>query len=231
MTTTRAVALAAAVLVLVTGPLAACGADDGSGNGVASLGEPSAASDAGSGGDGGGDGGRGDEADQAEFQDAMLEYAQCMRDHGIDMPDPTFDDGRVTIQGKGPGAGSTGGAGGEEDAFAAADEACHSIIEDVAPEISLSPEEQAELQDKMLAMAECMRAKGHDMPDPQVSDKGAVQVHVGDGGDGGGPDLDDPGFQEDMQACSAEAGLDAPVRAGRSGGGAGGGTTGSGGSE
>jgi hypothetical protein len=215
-TTRRATVLAAAVLVLVAGPLlAACGGDDGSDNAVASLDGAAAASDDGGGGDddGGGTGGRGDEADQAEFQDAMLEYAQCMRDHGVDMPDPTFDDdGNVAIQGKGPG--SRGGA--DEDAFMAADEACRSILEDAMPEISLSPEEQAEMQDQMLAMAECMRGKGHDMPDPQVSDKGTVEVHVGEGGNA--PDLDDPQFQEDMEACADEVGIDAPMRGGRVGG-------------
>jgi hypothetical protein len=206
-TTRRATVLAAALLVLVAGPLAACGGDDGSDNAVASLDGAAAASDDGGGGgdDGGGGGGRSDEANQAEFQDAMLEYAQCMRDHGVDMPDPTFDDGNVAIGGKGPD--SRGGA--DQDAFMAADEACRSILEDAMPEISLSPEEQAEMQDQMLAMAECMRGKGHDMPDPQVSDKGTVEVHVGDGGSA--PDLDDPTFQDDMQACADEAGMDAPV--------------------
>ncbi len=214
--------LAAAILVLVAGPLAACGGGDGSDNAVASLGGASAASDGGGGSDdGGGTGGRGDEADQAKFQDAMLDYAQCMRDHGVDMPDPTFgDDGHVAIEGKGPG--SRGGA--DQDAFMAADEACRSILEDAAPEISLSPEEQAEMQDQMLAMAECMRGKGHDMPDPQVSDKGTVEVHVGDGGNA--PNLDDPKFQEDMQACADEVGIDGPMRAGRVGRGPGGDTGG-----
>ena len=50
----------------------------------------------------------------------MLEFAQCMRDHGIDMPDPTFDDdGRVQID-TGPGELPTR----DSDAFNAAAEAC-----------------------------------------------------------------------------------------------------------
>jgi hypothetical protein len=215
--------LAAVVLVLMTVLLAACGGDDGSNNGVASLDGAAAASDDGGDDDGGGNGGRGDEADQAEFQDAMLEYAQCMRDHGIDMPDPTFDDdGNVSILGKGPVARS----GADQDAFTAADEACRSILEDAMPEISLSPEEQAEMQDQMLAMAECMRGKGHDMPDPEVSDKGTVEVHVGEGGIA--PDLDDPQFREDMEACADEVGIDPPTRGGRQVGGGPGGSTGGG---
>ena len=56
---------------------------------------------------------------EAEMREQMLEYAQCMRDHGIDMPDPTFsDDGRVQI--------GVGGDGSEIDGdeIDAANEAC-----------------------------------------------------------------------------------------------------------
>jgi hypothetical protein len=223
-TTTRAAKLAAAVLVLVAVPLAACGADKGSDDAVASLDSAAASSDSSTSttDDDSAGGGRGAIGDDPAFQDAMLEYAQCMRDHGIDMPDPTFDDdGHVTLNGGGPK--DRGSA--SDDAFEAADEACRSILEDAAPDISLSPEEQAEMQDQMLAMAQCMRAKGHDMPDPQVNDKGQVQVHVGEG-DGGGPDRDDPDFQHDMEECSQEAGLRPPSSSGHAGNGSGGATTG-----
>lgn len=43
---------------------------------------------------GGGQGGRGI---SPEFQDALVEFAECMREHGVDMPDPVFDEnGRIT---------------------------------------------------------------------------------------------------------------------------------------
>lgn len=46
--------------------------------------------------------GAGDERtpeEKQQFQDDMIAYAQCMRDNGVDMPDPTFDDkGRVTMR-------------------------------------------------------------------------------------------------------------------------------------
>ena len=38
-------------------------------------------------------GGNFSEEDRQEMQDAFLEYAQCMRDNGYDMPDPDFGDG------------------------------------------------------------------------------------------------------------------------------------------
>lgn len=216
MFTTRATALVAALALLVG--VAACGGDDGAGGGVASLGGAAARQDDGDGSDdgGGGLGGRGDLANSAEFQDAMLAYAKCMRSHGIDMPDPTFDDeGHVKLQGRGPRIGTDGRP---TDEFEAADEACHHLIEDAMPEIQLSPEERAEMEDRMLAMAECMRSKGHDMPDPQFDDKGGFAI--------GGPGLDpsDPDVRDDMDACAEKVGMPPGARAERrrAGGGEGG---------
>ena len=42
-----------------------------------------------------------DPEQRAKMQEQMLAFAQCMRDHGIDMPDPQFNDGR---RGDDPGA-------------------------------------------------------------------------------------------------------------------------------
>ena len=60
-----------------------------------------------------------------ELADQLLEFAQCMRDHGIDMPDPQFSGGGVTVQ--------IGGEGGEgidpqSDEFQAAQEACGDVL-------------------------------------------------------------------------------------------------------
>jgi hypothetical protein len=43
-----------------------------------------------------------------QLQDQMLQFAQCMRDHGIDFPDPQFDGGRVTIGMGGPDGSKDG---------------------------------------------------------------------------------------------------------------------------
>jgi hypothetical protein len=56
------------------------------------------------------------------MREQMLEYAQCMRDHGVDFPDPEFgDNGRVTM-----GMGKKGEAptDAEREAMDAANEAC-----------------------------------------------------------------------------------------------------------
>jgi hypothetical protein len=74
-------------------------------------------------------------ADKAKIQNAMLDYAKCMRDHGVDMPDPKFNNsgGGVTFQLGGPGkkGGTTGGPNPESPAFKKADEACHGKLADL----------------------------------------------------------------------------------------------------
>jgi hypothetical protein len=196
----------------LTGAVAACGGgDDGSDDAVASLDDEAAAEDDDAGDDDGGGGGGGGgmtSEEQAEFEDALLEYAQCMRDHGIDMQDPEFDGGRVTMGG-GPGQGP----GPASDEYEAADEACRPLMEDARPEREpLDPEEQAERQDQLTAMAECMRDRGYDMPDPEVSADGGVIMRggPGGGGEGGQGGRPDDEFAQDMEECQEEAGVDGP---------------------
>jgi hypothetical protein len=45
------------------------------------------------------------EEQQKEFKDAALAHAKCMRDHGIDFPDPTFDENGGAQVRIGPGSG------------------------------------------------------------------------------------------------------------------------------
>jgi hypothetical protein len=53
-------------------------------------------------------------------EEAMLAFTECMRDHGVDMPDPVFDQGgRVEI-----GPGDEVGGDMSSDEFEAANEAC-----------------------------------------------------------------------------------------------------------
>jgi hypothetical protein len=66
------------------------------------------------------------EEQQNVMQDALLEFAQCMREHGIDMPDPVFGEGgRVTQRGT-PGSG----ANPESPKYKQAEEACEPIMEE-----------------------------------------------------------------------------------------------------
>lgn len=66
------------------------------------------------------------EEDQAVMQDAMLEFAQCMRDHGIDFPDPEFTDGGAMQQ-------IGDGVDPNDPEFQEAEEACRPIMDDARP--------------------------------------------------------------------------------------------------
>ena len=73
----------------------------------------------------------------------------------------------------------------------------------LAPEIGprhRSDEDQTELQDQSLVLAQCLRDLGHDVADPSLDD--------GPGGLGamfGALDREDPSVQADLEACQAEA--------------------------
>jgi hypothetical protein len=209
MTTTRrrlraaTAALALPLLLVSLAGVAACGDEaDAGDDGVASIDKDKADDDGNESDDSGDGGGATDDerpVDDAELQDAMLEYAQCMRDHGVDMPDPEFsDDGGVRIS-AGPADGGEGGPDDED--FEAADEACQPIIDDAMPDMEIDPEQQAEMQDQLVEVAECMREKGYDMPDPEVDDKGRVTVRGGPGEGSGGPGAGDEEFEQDMEDC------------------------------
>jgi hypothetical protein len=67
-----------------------------------------------------------------EFEQKLLDFAKCMRDHGIDMPDPEFSStgggGRVTIGG--PDDPDAPRIDPESKAFQDAQAACGSILPD-----------------------------------------------------------------------------------------------------
>jgi hypothetical protein len=146
----------------------------------------------------------GDEGDEspADPQEAMLEYAECMRDHGIDVPDPVrveSGEGSRTAGGVIAINAEPGGEGGpgfdpRSDEFAEAQEACGSIMEDAMGDIEIDPEQEAEMRERLLEYAECMREQGIDYPDP-VFDEGRVTVGVGP------VDMDMDEFEAANEAC------------------------------
>jgi hypothetical protein len=147
--------------------------------------------------------------DEQDPEEAALAWAKCMREHGVDVPDPEVGEGgRLTIR---PGAGRRLGDI-DSDAFRKARNACGSPFGSADPP-ALSDEQREQLQETMLAFAKCMREHGVDMPDPDFSGGGGV-FRVG-GGPGKGIDPDDPTFQKAQEACQEilEGGL--PGRFGR----------------
>jgi hypothetical protein len=195
--------LAMCVALLLVLLLAACGGDD-SGAAVPSAGGDNAAGD------------DADEPSKEEREQQLLDWVECMRDEGVDVPDPEVDaDGsmrmpgmRVTNDGSGPSP--------EE-----AQETCGQIP--APPGGGGGQRDESELEDAALEYAQCMRDHGVDMPDPEV-DGGRVTFGGGPGGGeggggGGGPmNQDDPAFQEAQEACEDILGRPGGRGAGSSGG-------------
>jgi hypothetical protein len=134
-------------------------------------------------------------------EQAVLDFAACMREHGVDMPDPD-----INSAGGGIGFGFTvqgsAEAGAPDDAqmrqMQEANEACQHFLEGVVQQFERP--DMAEMQDQMLAFSQCMRDQGLDYPDPVFSEDGGVTL-IGPDEGAGGFDPSDPDFQAAQEAC------------------------------
>ena len=193
------------ILILLAAGLAAgaaCGGSgSGSNNGVASI---KNVSDKNSGSDS--DGKDKDKNGKKNPEDAMLEFARCMRENGVDMPDPDTSGGRGVVTFKAEGSsGSASAAGskidGDSGTFQKAHEACKDLMGDAGP-MNMTPEQQQEMQDQALAFSRCMREHGINMPDPTFDGGGVMMKIDGDSGF----DPSDPKFEEAQKACGSAFG-------------------------
>lgn len=123
--------------------LAGCSSGGDDAGKVASAGGSSSAAPAPGGGGG---------IDQAT-KDQMLARAKCMRENGVNIPDPTFDGGMMPREMIPDGV--------SEETYKKATEACAKFMPDGG-----SKEDQAKALDKSRAMAKCLREHGIDTPDP-----------------------------------------------------------------
>jgi hypothetical protein len=141
------------------------------------------------GGDGGGSASAADR--EREAREAQLKYAQCMREHGVDVPDPQFESGGRSLQ-TGPDENTP------RAKLAAAENACRKYLEDIEPP-ELSEEEQQEFKEAALANARCMREHGiENFPDPTFGEDGRPEVRIDKSM---GIDPTDPDFREAQEAC------------------------------
>jgi hypothetical protein len=116
-----------------------------------------------------------------DSQEAWLSFAQCMRDNGVDMQDPTFDaDGNLASGGIGPDSGIDM----RDETVQTAMGECGDLIADLGPGGGNGgPQfDRTAIQDALNGFTECLRDNG-----VQVDD---IDFSVGPGGgDGpGGPD-------------------------------------------
>jgi hypothetical protein len=133
---------------------------------------------------------------EAQMRDAALKFARCMREQGLDFPDPkTDEDGGIQIGG--PRVGDRDPAKMER-----AQKACQKHLDKIRPP-KLSEEEQAQVKKEALAHSRCMRGHGIDFPDPEFPEEGGARVRIGPGS---GLDPRSPKFQRAQKACAKELG-------------------------
>jgi hypothetical protein len=154
-------------VLLVIG-VAGCGAA-GDGDGVATAGGQSSSAA---------------QATGADEQDRLVKYTQCMREHGVDMPDVAPDsEGAVRMELP---------DGADPAKVAAANKECKQYMPGGGEVRKVDPQ----LVEQLRIQAKCMRDNGvTNFPDPD--ENGNTEIKAG-------PDLDpqSPGFKEAEQACA-----------------------------
>ncbi|RSS80053.1 hypothetical protein [Streptomyces sp. WAC06614] len=171
---------AATVVTGLTLLVAACtGTGTGSSDGTKSDGTKNDASqqNAGASGKGGGAGGNGTTGQDA---DKALKVRKCLREHGIDAPDPQ--------PGQDPRGMTLGGGSEDPEALKKAFEACGMQ----APGTGEMPQEQ---KDQALKWAKCMREHGVNVPDPEFKGNAMSGIQI--------PQGQEQAFEEAQKKCQA----------------------------
>lgn len=138
----------------------------------------------------------------SEEQQALM-FSRCMRENGVpSFPDPVVaSDGSISF-----GVGSDGLEGVDTDVLNAANTACEQYSDGLGGSFDAS--NQSDLQDSLVAYAQCMRQNGYDLADPDFSagsGPGALSEFAA------GIDRSDPAFTAANAVCESElAGLGAP---------------------
>jgi hypothetical protein len=165
-------ALAVPMIALVAAALAACGSADASAgvataNGAGTA-QPSTSA-----------------SPSADREEALRQFAACMRQHGVDVPDPQPGGGGFALGGQGQNR--------DNPNFRTAFEACRSML----PNGGQPPKLNAQQIEAYRQFAQCMRDNGVDVPDPNPD--GTLQF-----GQGRGPgqvDRNNATFQKALTAC------------------------------
>ena len=196
LNSTRSIRFVAVPAAAIMAVMSACGAgdDEAAADPIIAV-ETSATASGDEPGDGESGDGESNSGETVDEEAAALAFATCMRDEGMDFPDPTVGaDGSVTFARPGVGGGDGGGFA-TDPAFGDAVEVCRTLIEGAGflPDAA----EATEREDMMLDVARCLRENGVDVPDPDVAALGAG------GGGPFGPDFDpdDPATAEAIDAC------------------------------
>lgn len=125
-----------------------------------------------------------DAPNEAAQADAFARFKDCLSQHGIKPVHP----------GEAPAATEMQMSQEERDAAFAA---CDPIMKDAGIQ-PLQGGIPADMKQKLLGLAKCMRGKGYDFPDPEFDQNGGFRVAAPQG----------PNVQKDQSACQRELGLD-----------------------
>ena len=121
-----------------------------------------------------------------DAEQAQLKWAQCMREHGVNVPDPG-QNGGVQVQIP------------DQQQFEDAQNACKRY----SPKGGNGPGKVDPKQlDQLTKFAQCMRDHGIPMQDPQASSGGGIQVN---GGGAGAIDPNSDQFKQAQEACKQYA--------------------------
>ncbi|MDG9673221.1 hypothetical protein [Micromonospora sp. DH14] len=158
-----------AIPVLLALVLAGCGAGGDDGGGVATAGGTKAVATA--------------SGAPVSDSDQQLAFAKCMRENGVDLPDPEAGGGRPNFR---------FGADVDQQKAREAMEKCQDKLPNGGQRPPLNPE-QAE---QMRTLAKCMRENGvPDFPDPDAD--GRVQMGTG----GNAMRMGDPAMRAALEKC------------------------------
>ncbi len=142
-------------------------------------------------------------ADEVDGEEAILGFVACLRDNGLDLPDPQF--GPEGVRFADPSVMASIDFRSPE--FLDAMEACGDLLAALQPEID--PAQQAEQTEQLLSFAECMRGEGIDFPDPDPVRGLTISSMRGPDGELV-VDPFSPEFQRASTACAAELDLEIP---------------------
>ncbi|WP_324909586.1 hypothetical protein [Baekduia sp.] len=152
----------------------------------------------GSGGSGGSGGRASGQGGQDKAFEGALKFAKCMRDEGVDMPDPQKQpDGGIIQKMGGPGERL------DQAKVEAAQKTCQHFMDAGGGDVGGGdPQAEAAHRDALLAYAKCMRSHGVPMKDPKFSGN-KVQMSIGGGSGDGGPRIDPQSttFKTAEKAC------------------------------
>jgi hypothetical protein len=121
-------------------------------------------------------------------RDILVDFTRCLRDQGVDVPDPDF--------GATPGEAQErlreAGVDLDDPRVQAAIRTCQPLLLGILQ--TLTPEQVQAFRDAIVDYARCMREHGVDLPDPDFS-KG-LQLF------GGSVDQSDPAFRAANEECA-----------------------------